>query len=98
MMDFTVHENTERKRFEVLVDNHVAFVEYIRAKGNVIYLTHTEVPLSLGGKGVGTALVKKVLDFIKAEDAKVAPLCPFVAGFIKRNEVYRELVASGYNV
>lgn len=97
-MEITVEENTNKKRFETLIDEHVAFMEYIRAKGNVIYLTHTEVPLELGGKGIGTALVKKVLHIIKEEGATVAPLCPFVAGFIKRNETYKALVAPGYNV
>lgn len=90
-------ENKERKRFEAEVNGELAFIEYIRAK-NAIYLTHTEVPKTLEGKGVGSALVESVLSTIEAEGEYVAPLCPFVAAYIKRHRKWVPLVASGYNV
>ena len=90
-------DNTDRKRFETEVDGITAFIEYIRAK-NAIYLTHTEVPKQLEGRGVGSALVKRSLEQIEKEGEKVAPLCPFVAAFIKRHREWIPMVASGYNV
>lgn len=90
-------DNTDRKRFETQVNGHTAFVEYIRAK-NAIYLTHTEVPSQLEGQGVGSALIKSALEQIKREGEKVAPLCPFVAAYIKKHRDWIPMVASGYNV
>ena len=97
MMDHTVTENPERKRFEMMVEDQVAFVEYIRVP-TAVYLTHTEVPRELEGQGVGTRLVKGVLEILKKEDAKIAPMCPFVAAYIKRHPEWKELLAPHYNV
>jgi hypothetical protein len=63
-----------------------------------MFLTHTEVPEELGGKGVGRGLVKASLDYIASKDYQVAPLCPFVAKFMKKNPDYNHLLAPGYNI
>ncbi|MCF6243247.1 MAG: N-acetyltransferase, partial [Bacteroidales bacterium] len=65
---------------------------------NNIYLTHTEVPLQLRGKGIGTALVKLVLENIKQKDLTLIPLCPFVALYIKRNPEWKSLVLKGVTI
>ncbi len=96
-MKVTVEKNLERRRYETEVNGYTAFIEYIKAK-NAIYLTHTEVPVQLEGHGVGTAMVKEVLQQVKEEGDKVAPLCPFVAAFIKKNREWVPMVADGYNV
>ena len=96
-MEVVVSENTEKKRFEAAVEDKVAFVDYIRAKG-AVYLTHTEVPKGLEGKGVGSGLVKAVLETLEAEGSKIAPLCPFVAAYTKRHPEWRRILAPNYNV
>jgi len=40
------------------------------AKKGVSYLTHTEVPMELGGKGIGSQLVEKVLLDIEKKDLR----------------------------
>ncbi len=93
--------NTERpkKRFELHVENEIAFIEYILAKENSIYLTHTEVPRSLEGKGLGTAIIKKALDYIREKEYRLVPLCPFVAAYLKRHpEAGKGLLKQGYSV
>ena len=70
----------------------VAFVEYRRDDG-LIVLTHTQVPEALSGKGVGSKLVRGVLDALRAEGAKVVPPCGFVAAFVERHPEYRDLLA-----
>lgn len=96
-MELTIADNAEKKRFETQVEGHTAIIEYIRTK-DAIYLTHTEVPQALGGKGVGSALVKGVLERIEKEELKIAPLCPFVAAYMKRHPEWKRLLAKGYNV
>ncbi|WP_232625178.1 GNAT family N-acetyltransferase [Pareuzebyella sediminis] len=65
-----------KNRFELNVDGQVAFIDFIRAKENKIFLTHTEVPKSLEGKGVGSTIVSKVLDYIRENNLKLAPYAP----------------------
>jgi len=97
MMTLSISENSSKKRFEAEVEGMTAFVEYIRAK-DAVYLTHTEVPPGLEGKGVGSGLVKAVLETLEAEGARIAPLCPFVAVYIKRHPEWKRLLAPNYNV
>lgn len=87
-----VRDNKDLHRFELEADGHTAFVTY-RPGDGVITLVHTEVPKELGGKGVGSALIKGVLDLVRASGRKVVPLCPFVAAYIRKHSEYGDLVA-----
>lgn len=93
----TLKDNTEKKQFELVVENTLAKIEYIKTQ-NEIYLTHTEVPSQLEGKGVGTAMVHKALEWVRNSDLKLVPLCPFVALYIKKHPEYKELVMKGINI
>ena len=96
-MQLHIDKNLERRRFETEVNGYTAFIEYIKAK-NAMYLTHTEVPVQLEGNGVGSAMVKQVLKLLQDNGDKVAPLCPFVAKYIKEHPEWKPMVADGYNV
>ena len=87
----TVNNNIEKHRFELEVDGHVAAAYYERS-GNVITFVHTEVPPELGGKGVGSALVRGALDQVRAEGLKVVAQCPFVKAWIGKNPAYADLL------
>ncbi len=52
---------------------------------------HTEVPKELGGKGIGSALARGLLDIARAQGLKVVPKCPFVAGYIGKHPEYADL-------
>jgi predicted GNAT family acetyltransferase len=90
--------NKEKNRFELAVDGHTAFIEYILAKGDIMFLTHTEVPDALGGKGVGSEIVEKALNYIKDHNYTLAPLCPFVAKYLTRHTDWKAILAPGYHV
>ena len=55
---------------------------------------HTEVPPELGGKGVGSALVKGALDQVRAEGLEVVAQCPFVKAWIGKHPAYADLLQS----
>jgi uncharacterized protein len=79
------------RRFELMVDGHLA-ISYYKLDGNVVSFIHTEVPPELGGKGVGSRLVRGALDQIRAEGMKVIPVCPFVKAWIADHPEYKDLV------
>ncbi len=88
-----VKDNPAASRFEMESGGAVAFVEYERAGDGRIALLHTEVPEALSGQGVGSTLVRGVLEALRAERAKVVPRCGFVAAYIERHPEHRDLLA-----
>ena len=89
-MASNVRDNTERHRFELDADGHVAFSNYKRADG-VLTILHTEVPKALEGRGIGSTLVRGVLDAARTQRLKVNPVCPFVRGYMERHPEYADL-------
>jgi predicted GNAT family acetyltransferase len=94
-MSETVRDNTARNRFELEVDGVIAFSEYHRKNGVVTFI-HTEVPDSLGGKGVGSRLAKGALDLVSAAGEKVIARCPFIAAYIKKHAEYQDLLTGAH--
>lgn len=98
MADNDFRFNTEKKRFELDAEGHTAIIESILGKGDIMFLTHTEVPTALEGKGVGKRIVEGALNYIKDHNYKLAPLCPFVAAYLKRHPEWEFLLADGYHI
>ena len=90
-------DNEQLKQYEFHIDKFVPKIEYIKEKDK-IYLTHTEVPTNLEGRGIGSDLIKNVLEDIKRKNLTLIPLCPFVALYIKRHPEWKKLVLKGINI
>ena len=91
-MTGTVRENSALKRFELETDGHTAYL-YYRLEPGVITLVHTEVPQELGGRGVGSTLVRGALEAIRAKRLRVVAKCPFVAAYMGKHPEFNDLVA-----
>lgn len=91
-MSADVVNNATAHRFELEVDGHVA-AAYYELKPGVITFTHTEVPKELGGKGVGSKLVKGALEQVRRDGLKVVPDCPFVNAYIEKHPEQADLLA-----
>jgi predicted GNAT family acetyltransferase len=79
-----------RNRFEVHTDGFVGFLEYDKSADSINY-THTIIPKELGGRGLGTELVKYALAYARVEHLKVIPSCSFVAALMDEHSVYHDL-------
>ena len=86
-----VVNNKDQHRYELAVERHLAATYYTLSDG-VITFVHTEVPPELGGKGVGSALVKGALDQVRADGLKVIAQCPFVKAYIGKHAEYADLL------
>lgn len=91
-MTGTVRDNTALERFELQTDGHTAYL-YYRLEPGVITLVHTEVPPELGGRGVGSTLVREALEAIRRKRLKVVAKCPFVAAYMGKHPEFNDLVA-----
>jgi predicted GNAT family acetyltransferase len=86
-----VVNNEAHQRFELTIEGHLA-ATYYKLSDGVITFVHTDVPPELGGKGVGSALVKGALDQVRAGGLKVIAQCPFVKAYIDKHTEYADLL------
>lgn len=89
--DIPLKQNRADRTFEMDINGDIAFIGY-EEDGDTITLTHTEVPEVLEGKGIGSVLVTKTLNYIESEGHKIIVQCPFVASYIKRHPEWERLV------
>lgn len=87
-----VVNNEKKSRFEVEVEGERGVADY-RRKGERIEFTHTEVPESLKGQGLGKALAREGLEYARQEGLAVVPTCRFIAGYIDRHPEYQDLLS-----
>lgn len=92
-MDTTVVDVPEKGRFEIRIDGRVVGLASYHVDGGTMTLPHTEVDPSLGGRGIGTALVAGVLDAARDRGLHVLPYCSFVRHFIQEHPDTVDLVA-----
>ena len=93
----TLQRNDVENQFEIHYESNVAFIEYI-IKEEKIYLTHTEVPKALEGQGIGSKLVKMVLQYIKDHNMVLVPQCSFVAAYVNKHPEWHSILSEGYQM
>jgi predicted GNAT family acetyltransferase len=88
-----VEINKEESRFEIVLDGHIAMIEFLLNEGkNHIILTHTEVPPEYSGQGIAASMAKYALEFADTNNLKVTSLCSYIDTYIKRNPEYEKLL------
>lgn len=89
LQDVVLDDN--KHRFELLVDGHVAVLEYRLEEGGMV-ITHTGVPDAIGGRGIAAVLTRAALEHARAQGLKVIPACTYAAAFIRRHGEYADLL------
>ena len=89
----TIADQPDRDRYELHFDGERLGLLSYRLVDDVITHRHTEIDPSVGGRGLGSVLVRFALDDARARGLSVIPQCPFVAHFIVRHPEYEDLVA-----
>lgn len=92
-MEYTIVNNEKENQFELILEEGKALVAYTLFDGGITFL-HTEVPASMEGKGVGSALAKYVLEYAKTNHLKIVVYCSFIQMYLRRHPEYNELLAS----
>lgn len=90
-MTDSVKNNAAEKRYQLEVEGRIA-ATYYKLSDGVITFVHTEVPPELGGKGIGSKLIKGALDQVRTGGLEVIPECPFVKGYIEKHPEYADLL------
>jgi predicted GNAT family acetyltransferase len=82
-----VVNNETHHRFELTLDEGVAFLSYER-RGDALVLVHTEVPGQFEGRGFGGLLVRTAVAHARAHGLRVVPQCPFARAYLRRHPEY----------
>ena len=95
-MSISVVKNYELNRFEIYSDGELAGFAEFKVGNQKISYTHTEIDPRFGGQGLGSQLIREVLDEALEQNLEVAPYCSFVSAYIKKNsQKYLHLVPEG---
>ena len=92
-METTVVDVPERGRFEVRLGDRVVGLASYHVENGTMTLPHTEVDPSVGGRGIGSALVAGVLAAARERGLTVLPYCSFVRHYIQQHPEEIDLVA-----
>ncbi|WJS92994.1 N-acetyltransferase [Flavobacterium johnsoniae] len=81
--------------FEALEDGKEAGkMTYTWAGDSKFIIDHTEVSPDFNGKGVGKKLVMAAVDYARANNLKIIPLCPFAKSVFDKVEEIRDVLFS----
>lgn len=85
--------NPQQHQFEARLNDRVVGTLIYRMDDDVMALVSTEVEPELGGRGIGSALVRFAFETARESgDTKIRPVCPFAVEWVKRHTEYADLV------
>lgn len=89
----TIRDVPEARRYEARIgDQLVGWVDYGRV-GSRIVAIHTEVPPEFGGRGIASALVRRVIHDARAAGETITPRCPLFAAHFERHPEDADVLA-----
>jgi len=94
MENLNLVNNEFLRQFEIKVDNSLARIEYAEQERK-IFLTKISIPEAIQSVEFEENFIKKVLEFIAEKNLRVVPTSPKIAGFVRRNRRYKELLPVG---
>jgi uncharacterized protein len=95
MPKYKIVNNADLMHFEIHEGDDIAYLEYRFYKKDIAFM-HTEVPESMSGKGIASALAEYAFKFAKENKKLVMVYCPFVAAYIKRHPELKEQLDKEY--
>ncbi len=91
-MTRVITQNIQHQRFEYIEDGALSLLDY-RLNDGVLALTHTEVPVDLGGRGIAADLTKFALDTARQHGWRINPVCSYTVAYLRRHPEYQDLIA-----
>lgn len=80
--------------FRAVEDEHQAgLMTYTWAGTDKFIIDHTEVNPDFSGKGVGKMMVMDAVDFARANNIKIIPLCPFAKSVFDKEPEIRDVLS-----
>ncbi|MDD2180392.1 N-acetyltransferase [Acidovorax sp. D2M1] len=95
-MPHTIHHQEQDAKGAFYIEHtgqRLAEMTYSRTNATMVIVDHTEVSTSLGGQGVGRALLGALVQWARATNTKVVPLCPFAKAQFDKDTSLSDVLA-----
>jgi len=92
-VEYTVRDNPERQRYELIVDEHIVSIAEYRLRDEVVVVPHVETDPRFRGRGMADRLMAGMLTDLRHRGRTIEPLCPFAADYIAQHPDDDELLA-----
>jgi uncharacterized protein len=92
-MDIQRIEHGSKGAFIIKVNNErLAEMTYSKAGDKLIIIDHTDVSDALRGKGAGKQLVHAAVEYARANQIKIIPLCPFAKAVFDKTPEFKDVL------
>lgn len=97
MTEMEVKDNSFLRQFETKLDGHLAKIEY-SSQERKVFLTKLVIPEEITQEGFKEEFIKAVLQQIQEKNLRVVPTSPHIAGFLRKNRQYKEMLPVGIRI
>jgi predicted GNAT family acetyltransferase len=97
MNEVTVKDNSFLRQFETRVEGHLAKIEY-SSQERKVFLTKLVIPDEISSDGFKEEFIKSVLHHSQDQNLRVVPTSPQIAGFLRKNRQYKEMLPVGIRI
>jgi len=73
-------------------DEEAGRMSYSYAGDSKMIIDHTEVNPDYKGQGIGKLILMNLVDFVRENNIKVIPLCPFAKSVFSKEEKIRDVL------
>ena len=74
---------------------HLGEMVYTMVNDHLMVIDHTEVDEQLKGKGTGKKLQENLIDYVRLNNIKVIPVCPFAKTMFSRMKEWHDVLNKG---
>ena len=97
MNELAIKDNSFLRQFETRVDGLLAKIEYA-SQERKIFLTKLVIPEGITRDGFREEFIKAVLNHLQEQNLRVVPTSPQIAGFLRKNRQYKEMLPVGIRI
>ncbi|SFR31225.1 hypothetical protein SAMN04490243_0052 [Robiginitalea myxolifaciens] len=97
MSELAIKDNSFLRQFETRVDGQLAKIEY-SSQERKVFLTKLVIPESISQEGFRESFIKAVLNHLQDQNLRVVPTSPQIAGFLRKNRQYKEMLPVGIRI
>jgi len=90
-MDLIIRHEKDKKMFTMDIEGATAYISYLLKDGKM-FLTYSEVPLPLRGKGYGKELVEKTFEQLTKEGYSAIAVCSYIKAVARGSEKWRTII------
>lgn len=97
MTEVKINDNSFLRQYETKVDGHLAKIEY-SSQERKVFLTKLVIPEEIAEDDFKETFIKAVLHDIQEKNLRIVPTSPHIAGFLRKNRQYKEMLPVGIRI